>query len=452
MVKLQERRLWQEYWKGDKNFYMNSYAKTKKVICGIVIGFVGLLIIGIKFFGIKTLIVEDENVSQIANTEDINQIPAINTEVSNQTWTTDTEDLNEVPTIDTEVSSQTWMMDTEDLDEVLTGNTVDLENSQTISKEELCTWVGDYSFLELEATPAGSPMMMDFAIKIYKNGYADIFANGQTTYMAIRAEVHGNREEIRLIFAGCLPEDVTSGNVWDYSDVMVSFKKVGDDIYTYWGKLKDVVLLYSDQVSGKIYFTRTGAENNQNPEAETESEHVVDATETGENFSEMYEIEMEQVSLKKIEDGYELALYDKSNKKIYSEVYPIPEGSIKLPVISELSENILEISMSVGSPAIYTFFFNKETTEVSPTYFNPFIVENKYIAYIDYDKSGVLVFTDMFQRGEVYIEVARNFAPYANLIDAVIDIKIIDSNYIELQYYEGEDFVKKSEVISLDLK
>lgn len=46
--------------------------------------------------------------------------------------------------------------------------------------------------------------------------------------------------------------------------------------------------------------------------------------------------------------------------------------------------------MSVGSPAIYTFFFNKETAEVSPTYFNPFIVENKYIAYIDYDKGGVL--------------------------------------------------------------
>lgn len=94
--------------------------------------------------------------------------------------------------------------------------------------------------------------------------------------------------------------------------------------------------------------------------------------------------------------------------------------------------------MSVGSPAIYNFFFNKETAEISPTYFNPFIVENKYIAYIDYDKGGVLVFTDMFQRGEVYIEVARNFAPYANPIDAVIDIKIIDSYYIELQYYEGK--------------
>lgn len=129
---------------------------------------------------------------------------------------------------------------------------------------------------------------------------------------------------IRLIFAGCLPGDVTSGNVWDYSDVMVSFKKVGDDIYTYWGKLKDVVLLYSDQVSGKIYFTRTDAENNQNPEAETESEHVVDATETGENFSEMYEIKMEQASLKKIEDGYELALYDKSNKKFIPKYIQYP--------------------------------------------------------------------------------------------------------------------------------
>lgn len=169
-----------------------------------------------------------------------------------------------------------------------------------------------------------------------------------------------------------------------------------------------------------------------------------------EDSSEIYEIEMEQASLKKVEDGCELALYDKSNKKVYSEIYPMPEGAINLPVIKEISEGILEISFSVGSPAVYIFFFNKETAEISPTYFNPFIVENQYVAYMD-DKNDILLFTDMFQKKGI-IEIERNFAPYANPIEAVIDIKMIDSYYIELQYYEGENFMEKSEVILLDFK
>lgn len=430
---------------------MDKLHQSKKVICGIAIGSLCLLLIGTKTFLIKTSNADNTNDSQIINTEDIDRISAINTEVLKQTGAIDKGSLNEVPAVDTEASKQTRMTDTEDLNEVLAANTEDLDNSQTISEAELRAWVGEYTFLELDTTPAGSPMMMDFAIKIYENGYADISVNGQTTYISARAEVYGNREEIRLVFAECLPEDVTSGDYWDDSDILVSFRKSGDDIYTYWGELKSVVLLYSDQVSGKIYFTKNNAKSDQDSE-EAEKEHVVYAAEKEEDSSKIFEKEMEQASLKKVADGYELTLYDKDYEKVYSEIYPTPAGSIKVPEINELSGDLLEISMSVGSPAVYIYFFDKETAEISPTYFNPIVLENKYIAYMDDDKGGVLIFTDIFQRGEVYIEVEKNFAPYANPMDAVIDIKIIDSCHIELQYYEGEDFAEKSEVILVDIK
>lgn len=173
-------------------------------------------------------------------------------------------------------------------------------------------------------------------------------------------------------------------------------------------------------------------------------------TENEKDLSEIFEVEMEQASLKKVADGYELTLYDKDNEKVYSEIYPVPEGSIKLPVINEISEDLLEISMSVGSPATYIYFFNKETAEISPTYFNPIVVENKYIAYMDYDKGGVFVFADIFQRGEVYIELERNFTYCVDGIGAIIDIELLDNKNIKLEYYEGEDFTKKTEVIPLN--
>lgn len=114
--------------------------------------------------------------------------------------------------------------------------------------------------------------------------------------------------------------------------------------------------------------------------------------------------------------------------------------------MNEISEGVLGIKISVGSSATYSYYFDKETAEISPAYFNPIIVENKYVAYME---DGILIFTDLFQRGSVYMEIERNFAERANPIDAVIGIKMVDHNTIELEYYEGEDFTEKSEQIPL---
>ncbi|MBD5555023.1 MAG: hypothetical protein HDQ95_06705 [Roseburia sp.] len=131
----------------------------------------------------------------------------------------------------------------------------EIESNSAISTEDLNTWIGKYTFFESCNEPDYPPMVMEFEITIYENGYADIYVNGQTTFIQIRAKVYGSSEQISFVFSERLPGDATSRE-WDSSDVLLYFKKDGDDIYTYWGELKDTVLLYSDQISGEIYFVK----------------------------------------------------------------------------------------------------------------------------------------------------------------------------------------------------
>lgn len=159
----------------------------------------------------------------------------------------------------------------------------------------------------------------------------------------------------------------------------------------------------------------------------------------------------DQISFREAADGYILTLYDKENREIFSEFYPLDSRAIQqgLLWVNKTSKNVLEIGISVGSPARYIYFFDKETAEISPTYFNPIIVENNYVAYME---DHVLIFTDLFQRENIFLEIERNFTEYANPIDAIIDVKMIDQQSIELDYFEGENPSEKSEQIPLDIK
>lgn len=218
------------------------------------------------------------------------------------------------------------------------------------------------------------------------------------------------------------------------------------------------------KITGGNESVATVAENirKQSEEAFDTEENVVPDTEENttpdtedawasqvQSWAEELDAKDDQISFEKVEDGYELTLYDKESRAVYSEVYPADSRLIRqgLLWVNEISEGVLEIKISVGSSATYIYYFDKESAELSPTYFNPIIVNNKYVAYME---DGVLIFTDLFQRGSVYMEIERNFAERANPIDAVIGIKMVDHNTIELEYYEGEDFTEKSEQIPLE--
>lgn len=146
-----------------------------------------------------------------------------------------------------------------------------------------------------------------------------------------------------------------------------------------------------------------------------------------------------QFTCEKVSDGYELNLYSKSKEKVFSAIYP------KEPGIKEVSEDILQISISLGSPACYVFYFNETNAEISETFFNPIYFGDKYVAYMENEK---LVLKDVFDEGLVYKEIERDFTKTADPISAIIKIEMLNDGNILLKYYR-EDYVKRTEVIEI---
>lgn len=142
----------------------------------------------------------------------------------------------------------------------------------------------------------------------------------------------------------------------------------------------------------------------------------------------------------KKEEYYEVSVYEK-NKKVFSEVYLVE------PEISEISEGIFEIRISVGSPAANVYYVDTKDFKISAVYFNPILLGDKYVAYME---NGELILTDLFQEGILNKKIIRDFTRTANPISAIIKIEISDDKCIELEYYRGTDYMKESEVIMID--
>lgn len=130
---------------------------------------------------------------------------------------------------------------------------------------------------------------------------------------------------------------------------------------------------------------------------------------------------------------------------ILSEVYP------KEPGIGWVTENVIEIAISVGSPARYVYYIDLEEDKVSDIYFNPILVGDKYVAYME---EGKLILSDMFytdkQEDLLYMTIVRDFAMTADPMSAIMGIEPIDSENIELTYLTGEDCTEVTEIIAID--
>ena len=123
------------------------------------------------------------------------------------------------------------------------------------------TWVGEYEFFEgyFDPTFNHPPLNMSYHIQIYENEgsyYADLEISGHMTYTKIRAGVYGDEECINLVFLEYLPENM-GNEIYDDCELL-SFRKDGEDIYTYWGKVE--AIFYENQSPGEIYFTKVGVE------------------------------------------------------------------------------------------------------------------------------------------------------------------------------------------------
>ena len=154
-----------------------------------------------------------------------------------------------------------------------------------------------------------------------------------------------------------------------------------------------------------------------------------------------------QFLLQETSDGYELILYDREKKKVFSMVYP------KEPWFEEVSEDVLEIGISVGSPARYTFYFRKEDGKISDTFFNAKVFGGKYIAHRPLSGNQCndpLILTDIFEEGILYQEIYRDFSITADPMSVIYSIELTDENHIMLEYCAGEDYTVVNEVMEIE--
>lgn len=178
----------------------------------------------------------------------------------------------------------------------------------------------------------------------------------------------------------------------------------------------------------------TGQQMSENPVAEDDISEIKEPEpDSGEAASDS------PYSCVAVEDGFELTFYSSTNEVIFSEWYP------KEQAISQVTENIFEIRISVGSPAAYVYYFDIENAEESETFFNPLLIGDRYVAYME---DGKLILQDIFHEDSLYIKISRDFTQTADPMSAIIAIEMQDDGTIALSYYKGEDYEETSEVIS----
>lgn len=122
--------------------------------------------------------------------------------------------------------------------------------------EDLDNWIGKYKFFESASVPNGPIIIMDYEIEIYKTSkgyYAEILIDGQTTMVRVRAKVTGNENFIHLKFLEYLP-DHKIGLCSEIDDILISFERKNEMIYTYWGKIEP--MLVENEKSGKVFLKK----------------------------------------------------------------------------------------------------------------------------------------------------------------------------------------------------
>ena len=143
-----------------------------------------------------------------------------------------------------------------------------------------------------------------------------------------------------------------------------------------------------------------------------------------------FEKETGRILHQETEDGNVVILYNKQDQVIDT------IDVIEKTSILQLTDDLFEIVQSVGSPARFVFYYDAQTCKISDVFFNPILIENQYIAYIE---NGELIIRDIFDEVTFCKKIARDFTETADPTSAIISITLQKEGQFVIEYYEGED-------------
>ena len=141
--------------------------------------------------------------------------------------------------------------------------------SRNIDKADLSPWVGTYIFEETWGNIHWGTQNDYYEITIYEKNieyFADILIEKETEWneswdgerngtskVKLHAKLIGDENWISLMLLEYW-EDGVLGTRRQSDDIMLSFRREGSDIYTYWGRIRPYN--YENQLSNKIHFVK----------------------------------------------------------------------------------------------------------------------------------------------------------------------------------------------------
>jgi uncharacterized protein YcfL len=135
------------------------------------------------------------------------------------------------------------------------------------------------------------------------------------------------------------------------------------------------------------------------------------------------------------DESYTIILYDNAKNIIHQETVE------KEPYIDFEDEKIIRVTHSVGSSLNYTYFYDIVKGEISQVYENVLLIEKDLVLYMN---DNILIISNIFDNNLYYKEIKRNFSQTAVPSSAILSIKFVGPNLIQLDYLEGKDLKEKT--------
>ena len=134
---------------------------------------------------------------------------------------------------------------------------VNREYSEESNCSNMEVWLGGYRFFEFTDETIGSPHFRTILINIHcEEGVltANISQDGRMVFGRARALVVGDNNQIDLFLLEYVQE--LRIGFWDAeeNDILLSFVRIEDEIYTYWGFIQPI--LNTSPESGEVAFER----------------------------------------------------------------------------------------------------------------------------------------------------------------------------------------------------
>lgn len=149
-------------------------------------------------------------------------------------------------------------------------------------------------------------------------------------------------------------------------------------------------------------------------------------------------------SVEKVDDTYNVSIYNKWGKKIYENVYELE------PSIIQVGKDTILIRIGRGDSWI-TKFINGKTNRISDSFENISAYNEQLVVYGIYeDEQLKIVIRDIYDKDKVYKEVIDTFPNVAVGSYIIKDAQIIDEHSVRLTYYVGDEWEEKEKLIQLD--